>query len=320
MLLEGIIIASYAIGCHIAYIYIRGEFGNQAKLLNRTITQAHEKGFLGKDILGSGFDLDVVVHRGAGAYICGEETALLESLEGKRGYPRLKPPFPAVEGFMKSPTIVNNVETLANIPWIIENGGDAYAAIGTEKSTGTRLFSVSGHVNKPGVYELPHGITMRELVYDHCGGITDDRPIKAIIPGGSSVPVLDASAIDMKLDYESVAEAGSMLGSAAVIIMNDSICMVDAILRITEFYAHESCGQCTPCREGIPWMVRLLKKIEEGKGELADIDYLLEISTNITGRTICPLGDAAAMPVESFVKVFRSEFEDHVREKRCPSG
>jgi NADH-quinone oxidoreductase subunit F len=316
-LIEGTIISAYAIGCHQAFIYIRGEFCYGAEVLNRAVREAYEKGYLGKNILGSGFDLDLIVHRGAGAYICGEETGLLESIEGKRGHPRLKPPFPAVVGLYDSPTIINNVETLANIPHIIHNGADWYASIGVERNTGTRLFGVSGHVQKRGVYELPMGISLRELIFDHCGGMRNGRKLKAVVPGGSSVPVLTADQIDVSLDFDSIAKAGSMLGSAGVIVMDDSTCMVKAALRISKFYAEESCGQCTQCREGTEWIYRLLSRIESGSGRSGELELLLDICANMKALTICPLSDAAAMPIESYIQKFHDEFAAHIQEQRC---
>ncbi len=316
-LIEGTAIAAYALDCHKAFIYIRGEFAYGARVLDKAVAEAYGKGFLGRNILGSGFDLDIVVHRGAGAYICGEETALLESLEGKRGHPRLKPPFPAVVGLYKCPTVINNVETLANVPHIVVNGPEWFASIGVERNTGTRLFGVSGHVQRRGVYELPMGVTLRELIYDHCGGIREGRRLKAVVPGGSSVPVLRAESVDVRLDFDSVAKAGSMLGSAGVIVMDDSTCMVKAVRRITRFYAEESCGQCTQCREGTEWLYQILSRIEAGTGKPGELEVLLDICTNMKGRTICPLSDAAAMPVESYIQSFRDEFEAHIREHRC---
>ena len=316
-LIEGAIISAYALNCHRAFIFIRGEFVHGAGVLNKAVGESYARGYLGKDILGSGYHLDLLVHRGAGAYICGEETALLESLEGRRGHPRLKPPFPAVVGLYGCPTVINNVETLANVPHIVNNGPEWYAAIGVERNTGTRLFAVSGHVRKRGVYEFPMGITLRELIYEHCGGMRDGSKLKAVVPGGSSVPVLTADQVDVRLDFDSVAKAGSMLGSAGVIVMDDSTCMVKAITRITRFYAEESCGQCTQCREGTEWMYQILKRIESGKGRNGELEVLLDICKNMTARTICPLSDAAAMPVESYVKRFYDEFDAHIREQRC---
>jgi NADH-quinone oxidoreductase subunit F len=316
-LLEGVIISSYALGCHQAFIYIRGEFAYGAEVLNRAIQEAYDHGYLGKNILGSGFDLDLVVHRGAGAYICGEETALLESIEGKRGHPRLKPPFPAVVGLYGSPTVINNVETLANISHIINNGAEWFASIGVERNSGTRLFGVSGHAKKRGVYELPMGTSLRELIYDHCGGIRDDRKLKAVVPGGSSVPVLTSDQIDVSLDFDSIAKAGSMLGSAGVIVMDDSTCMVKAAMRISQFYAEESCGQCTQCREGTEWMHRILVRLENGNGRNGDLELLLDICANMKALTICPLSDAAAMPIESYIRKFYDEFAAHIQQRHC---
>jgi NADH-quinone oxidoreductase subunit F len=316
-LIEGAVISTYALGCHQAFIYIRGEFCYGAEVLNTAIGEAYEEGYLGKNILGSGFDLDLVVHRGAGAYICGEETALLESIQGKRGHPRLKPPFPAVIGLYGSPTVINNVETLANIPHIINHGAEWFASIGVEKNSGTRLFAVSGHVMKRGVYELPMGTSMRELLFDHCGGMRNGRELKAIVPGGSSVPVLTADQVDVRLDFDSIAKAGSMMGSAGIIVMDDSTCMVKAALRISKFYAEESCGQCTQCREGTEWMYRILTKIENGRGKSGELELLLDICDRMKGRTICPLSDAAAMPIESYIQKFYDEFAAHIQEQRC---
>ncbi|RMH87425.1 MAG: NADH oxidoreductase (quinone) subunit F [Calditrichaeota bacterium] len=306
--LEGAMIGSYAIRANTCYIYIRGEFVKEARILEAAIAEAYQKGYLGKNILGSGYDLDMYVHRGAGAYICGEETGLIESLEGKRGWPRIKPPFPAIEGVFRCPTIVNNVETLACVPYIITRGADWFKAIGPEGSPGPKLFCVSGHVKKPGVYELPMGIPLRELIYEHAGGILNDKKLKAVIPGGSSVPVLTAEEIDVNMDFDSLAKIGSMLGSAGVIVMDEDTDMVNALLNISHFYRHESCGQCTPCREGTTWAWLLLKRIHAGEGTRKDLQLLEEIAGGLY-RTICPLGDAAAMPIESFLKKFRHEFE-----------
>lgn len=316
-LIEGTIISAYAIGCHQAFIYIRGEFCYGAEVLNKAVREAYEKGYLGKNIQGSGFDLDLMVHRGAGAYICGEETGLLESIEGRRGHPRLKPPFPAVVGLYDSPTIINNVETLANIPHIINNGAEWYAAIGVERNSGTRLFGVSGHARKRGVYEFPMGISLRELIFDHCGGMRNGRKLKAVVPGGSSVPVLTADQVDVSLDFDSIAKAGSMLGSAGVIVMDESTCMVKAAMRISKFYAEESCGQCTQCREGTEWLYRILTRIENGSGRSGELELLLDLCANMKALTICPLSDAAAMPIESYVKKFYDEFAAHIQEHRC---
>ncbi|MEW5805840.1 MAG: NADH-quinone oxidoreductase subunit NuoF [Acidobacteriota bacterium] len=318
LLIEGIIIGSYAIRAHLAFIYIRGEYVHGYNILKKAIAETYDKGFLGKNILGTGFNLDLILHRGAGAYICGEETALMDSIEGKRGNPRLKPPFPAQIGIFKNPTNINNVETLANVPAIIEKGGEWYSKIGRANNTGTKLYCLSGHIKRPGVYELPLGIPLRELIYNHGGGmLQDDRKLKAVIPGGSSVPVLTADQVDVLMDFDSLQAAGSMLGSAGIIVMDDSVCMVKATHRITKFYAHESCGQCTPCREGTGWMEKLLRRMEAGRGENGDTELLYDVAQNILGNTICPLGDAAAMPVMSFVEKFREEFEFHISNKRC---
>ncbi len=316
-LIEGIIISAFALSCHRAFIYIRGEFVYGAGVLNKAIDQAREKGYLGKNILGSGFDLELSVHRGAGAYICGEETALLESIEGKRGHPRLKPPFPAVVGLYGAPTVINNVETIANVPHIIENGAEWFASIGTERNTGTRLFGVSGHVKKRGVYELPMGVAMKELIFDHCGGIRDGHKLKAVVPGGSSVPVMTPDQIEVPLDFDSVAKAGSMLGSAGVIVMDDSTCMVKAAKVLAKFYAEESCGQCSQCREGTEWLYRILTRIENGDGRAGELELMLDICANMKGKTICPLSDAAAMPIESYIQRFYDEFAAHIKEQRC---
>jgi len=322
LLIEGMVIAGYAIGSHVGYIYIRGEYVREARLLEEAIQEAYSNKLLGKNILGSGFSFDITVHRGAGAYICGEETALLSSLEGRRGEPRVKPPFPAIAGAFGGPTTVNNVETLASIPFIINNGGTWFAKLGKfEKSGGTRLISVSGHVNKPGVYEFSSGaVTIRQLIYDHCGGILDDRKLKAVIPGGTSAPVLTPDEIDVSYDIDPVAKIGSMFGSAAMIVVHDGYCVVRLLKRIVNFYAHESCGQCTPCREGVKWMKNIISRIEKGQGKEQDIQLLEEISENISGKTLCALGDAAAGPVASFVKKFRADFEAHIRGGRCPSA
>ena len=321
MLLEGIAITCYANDIHAAYVYIRGEYKRQAEVLEAAIEEARAAGILGPRLLGkSDFALDIFVHRGAGAYICGEESALLESLEGKKGYPRLKPPFPAVVGLYGKPTIVNNVETLANVPWIVANGGAAYAALGGGKTGGTRLFGVSGHVNRPGVYEKPAAYNLKQLIMEDCGGIPGGRKVKAVIPGGSSSPVLRGDEIDISLEVDAVKAAGSMSGSGGVIVFDDSTCMVRALARIAKFYAEESCGQCTPCREGTSWMEGIVEKIEHGHGTRADVDKLEQLAGNIGGNTSCALGDAASMPVQSFVKKFRDEFIRHVEERRCPFG
>ncbi|MCC7442212.1 MAG: NADH-quinone oxidoreductase subunit NuoF [Bdellovibrionales bacterium] len=320
LLIEGMVIGGYTIGAHTGYIYIRGEYTREAKLLRAAIDEAYANGYLGKNILGSGFSFDLTVHRGAGAYICGEETGLLNSLEGKRGEPRVKPPFPAQAGAFGGPTIVNNVETLTAIPFIVNQGGKWFASLGrAEKSGGTRLFCVSGQVKKPGLYELPSGgVTLRQLIYDYCGGILGDKKLRAVIPGGSSAPVLTPDEIDVVLDIEPLMKIGSMLGSAGVMVVSEDYCLVRLIWRITKFYEHESCGQCTPCREGCKWMKDVLWRIESGKGRDQDLALLLDIAENINGKTLCALGDAAAGPVLSFVRKFKADFEAHIRGKRCP--
>ena len=322
LLIEGMVIGGFAIGSNIGYIYIRGEYTREAILLQEAIDEAYKAGYLGKNIQGSGFTFDLTVHRGAGAYICGEETGLLNSLEGKRGEPRVKPPFPAQAGAFGGPTIVNNVETLTAVPFIINNGGEWFAKLGKlEKSGGTRLFCVSGHVKKPGLYELPAGsVTLRQLIYDYCGGILNDRKLKAVIPGGSSAPVLTPDEIDVIVDIEPLMKIGTMLGSAGIMVVSEDYCVVKLIQRITKFYAHESCGQCTPCREGCKWMEDVLHRIEHGHGREQDLALLLDIADNIAGKTLCALGDAAAGPVSSFVKKFRGDFEAHIRGGRCPNA
>jgi len=320
-LIEGIAICCFANDIHLAYVYIRGEFARQARILEAALEEARQAGIIGPRLLGKkDFEVDIQVHRGAGAYICGEESALLESLEGKKGYPRLKPPFPAVVGLWGKPTIINNVETLANLPWIVEHGGQAFAALGTGKSGGTRLFCVSGHVNRPGVYEKPVHQNLRQLIFEDCGGIVGGRKVKAVIPGGSSAPVLAASEIDVSLEFDALKAAGTMAGSGGVIVFDESTCMVRALHRIARFYAEESCGQCTPCREGTPWMEGVLEKLEAGHGQAADVARLEQMANSIMGMTICALGDAAAMPVQSFVKKFKDEFLQHATEHRCPFG
>jgi NADH-quinone oxidoreductase subunit F len=316
-LIEGMIIAGYAIGASVGYNYIRGEFWEPYERFEAALAEAREAGLLGENILGSGFSFELHSHLGAGAYICGEETALLESLEGKKGQPRFKPPFPAQFGLYGRPTIINNTETLASIPDIVRQGADWFRGIGTEKSGGPKLFAVSGNVNRPGVYEVPLGTPFPELL-EMAGGMREGRSIKAVIPGGSSAPVLPGDVMmDCTMDYESIAAAGSMLGSGAVIVMNDTNCMVKVLDRISYFYYEESCGQCTPCREGTGWMHRVVHRIEHGRGRPEDMDLLDDVAKKIMGRTICALGDAAAMPVASFVKHFRDEFQYHVDHKKC---
>ncbi len=320
MFVEGVAIAAYTIGASCAFIYLRGEYLTEFEVLTAALEEARKAGFVGKDVLGSGWGLTVVVHRGAGAYICGEETALLDSLEGQRGQPRTKPPFPAISGLYASPTLINNVETLATVPKFLELGGSRYARLGVENSAGTRVFSLSGNVARGGNYELELGTTLRELVYDIGGGIPDGRELKAIIPGGSSVPVLGADEVDTPLDFDAMAEAGTMLGSGGVIVIDDRCCMVQLGLRVAQFYMHESCGKCTPCREGTRWMVQLLRKIEEGEASQGELDVLLNACDRILGNCLCPLGDAAAMPVASYVAKFREEYQRHIDEGGCPFG
>ena len=317
-LIEGMVIAGRAIGSHQGFIYIRGEYRYVLDIVQGAITEAYERGYLGKNILGSEFDYDLLIHTGAGAYECGEESALMESLEGKRGYPRIKPPFPAVVGLYGCPTIINNVETLSAVPAIILGGGEAYANLGTPKNGGTRLLCVAGHINKPGIYEIPLGMNMKEFIYGMAGGITGGKKLKAVIPGGSSCPLLTADEIDIPMDYDSVAKAGSMLGSGGMVVMDEDTCMVDMARRIMHFYAHESCGWCIPCREGTTWLRKMLERLHAGYGREQDIDMLSELSKNILGRSFCPLGDAAAMPTISIVQKWRNEFEDHLH-GRCAS-
>jgi NADH-quinone oxidoreductase subunit F len=317
LLIEGMIITSYAIGAAKAYIYIRGEFEFGAKRLEAAIKEACDKGYLGRDILGSGFSLDLYVHRGAGAYICGEETALLESLEGFRGQPRKKPPFPALAGLYNRPTVINNVETLACIPAIVEKGAAWFAKIGPEKSTGPKIFGVSGHVNKPGLYELPMGTPLREIIFEHSGGIRGDKKLKAVIPGGVSAPMLVEADLDTPMDFDSLAAKGSMLGSGAVIVMDETTCMVKAAYIIMRFFSHESCGKCTPCREGTLWLTRILKRLEYGQGRPGDVEELERLCENIFGRTFCPLGDGAVMSLRGAMKNFKDEFLYHEKNKKC---
>jgi NADH-quinone oxidoreductase subunit F len=320
LLIEGIGIASFAMTIHACYIYIRGEFVREAKILEEAIAEAYAKGFLGKNILGAGFDLDVHVHRGAGAYICGEETSLINSLEGKRGWPRLKPPFPASIGAFGLPTIVNNVETISDVPWIVSNGGEKFAALGVEKNGGTRLVGVSGAVNRPGVYELSAGVNLRDIIYVHAGGIKDGKELKAVIPGGSSTPVLRPNEIDVAYDIESMAKIGSASGSGGVIVIPEGTCMVRALMVLMNFYSHESCGQCTPCREGTGWLATIVRRIEAGKGLDGDVELILDVCDNMMGRTICPLSEAAVMPAQSFIWKFREEFDRHIADRKCPYG
>ena len=317
LLIEGCAISCYAIGAKIAYIYIRGEFFHVQEILEAEIEKAYKAGYLGKNIFGSGFDCDVFMHRGAGAYEAGEETALIESLEGKRAQPRLKPPFPAVEGLYNCPTAVNNVETLCNVPLIVLNGAEWFARLGPEKNGGPKLYCISGHVKKPGVYEASMNMTLRELIYDCAGGVRGDRQLKAIIPGGSSVPLLMPDQLDTPASFDAIQKAGSLLGSAGLIVLDDTVCMVWLAMNLLHFYRHESCGKCTPCREGCDWLYKLLQRLERGEGREKDLDLLLGVSNNIVGKTLCAFGDAAATPVLSTMKLFRHEYEAHVREGRC---
>jgi len=312
LLIEGILISSYAVGIHTAFIYIRGEYENVALRLEKAISQSYEKGFLGKNILDTGFDLDVFVHRGAGAYICGEETALLESLEGKRGNPRLKPPFPASIGLFNCPTVINNIETLSNVPLIILNGAQWFCQKGLPKDGGTRIFGVSGMVNKPGIYELPLGTSLKEIIFQYAGGMKEGKKLKAVIPGGMSAPVLTADEIDIPMDFDSLVEAKSMLGSAAVIVIDEDTSILDVLKVVTRFYSHESCGQCTPCRIGNSWINKSVKRLAEGKGNKKDVDNITRLASNMLGKTLCPLGDAAAMPILAITQKFRDEIEFHI--------
>ena len=316
-LLEGTIISSYAIGARQAFIYVRGEVLHVLRRLQHAVQEAYEAGYLGTDILGSGYDLDVVVHAGAGAYICGEETALLDSLEGRRGQPRLRPPFPAVAGLYASPTVINNVETIASVPAIVDKGVDWFRSIGTEKSPGFTLYSLSGHVTTPGQYEAPLGVTLRELL-DMAGGVRAGHELKFWTPGGSSTPLLTADHLDVPLDYEGVAAAGSMLGTKALQIFDDSTCVVRAVLRWTEFYKHESCGKCTPCREGFWWLVQIFQRLEAGDGTEADLEKLLDLSDNIAGRAFCALADGGIAPITSSIQYFRDEYVAHFEHGGCP--
>jgi len=319
LLIEGCAIGCYAIGAKVAYIYIRGEFYHVQEMLERAIDEAYKAGYLGKNIFGSGFDCDVYVHRGAGAYEAGEETALIESLEGKRAQPRIKPPFPAVAGLYQCPTAVNNVETLCNVPLIVLNGPEWFAGLGPEKNGGPKLFCISGHVKRPGVYEASMHTTLRDLIFgDHYAqGMKDGRTFKAIIPGGSSVPILLDQHLDTPASFDHIQKAGSLLGSAGLIVMDDSVCMVWLAMNLLHFYRHESCGKCTPCREGGDWLYKLLQRVERGEGQMKDLDLLFGVANNIVGKTLCAFGDAAATPVLTTLNHFKHEFEAHVREGRC---
>ncbi|MFQ5912596.1 MAG: NADH-quinone oxidoreductase subunit NuoF [Nitrospinota bacterium] len=319
LLLEGALIACYAVGIQTVYVYVRGEYGFAYQRLQAAVEEAYKAGYLGQNILGKGFKCEVHLHRGAGAYICGEETGLLESLEGKRGQPRPKPPFPALKGLYGCPTVINNVETLCSLADIVLNGPEWFAGIGFERNTGTRVFAVSGHVKKPGCYELPLNVTCRELIYEHTGGITCDRALKAVIPGGASAPMISADEIDVRMGFDTLAAIGTMGGSGAVIVMDETTDIVQATYVLTRFFHHESCGQCTPCREGTGWAHRILKRILDGDGRPEDLDLLLEMSANIKGgRCLCPLGDAACGPIESSLRKFREDYEAHIRRAPVP--
>ena len=317
LLIEGCAIGCYAIGAKVAYIYIRGEFFHVQSYLQRAIDEAYAKGYLGKNIFGSGFECDVYVHRGAGAYEAGEETALLESLEGKRAQPRNKPPFPAVAGLYNKPSAVNNVETLCNVPIIVSKGVEWYTSVGPEKNGGPKLYCVSGHVKNPGVFEASMNVTLRELIEGHAGGVREGRMLKAVIPGGSSVPILLPNQLDTRASFDDIQKAGSLLGSAAIVVLDDTTCMVWLAENLLHFYRHESCGKCTPCREGTDWLHKILRRIERGDGQMRDLDLLTSISGNVGGKTLCAFGDAAVTPVQTTLKHFRHEYEAHIREQRC---
>jgi NADH-quinone oxidoreductase subunit F len=313
LLIEGMILCSYACQIETGYIYMRGEFQDLSFIMDKALEEAHAKGYLGKNILGTGFNLDIHTHLGAGAYICGEESALLNSLEGGRGEPRMKPPFPAVEGLYSKPTVINNVETLCVVPYIVNEGAEKYASFGTEKSKGTKLVSVSGHVKKPGNYEIEMGTPTSELIYNLAGGIRNDNKLKAFIPGGSSVPMLPADKVDTPYDYESLAAAGTMLGSGALIVIDDSVNIVETTLRLISFYMHESCGKCTPCREGTRWLYQIVERIMQNKGQLEYIEKLEDICGNMSFKAFCPLADACVAPVVSSIKHFRSDYEKYFK-------
>jgi NADH-quinone oxidoreductase subunit F len=314
LLIEGTLIAAYAMGVQTSYIYIRGEYGKWIKMLEKAIEAAYSNGYIGKDILGSNFATDILVHRGAGAYICGEESSLMNSIEGDRGYPRVKPPFPAQFGLWGCPTTINNVETISNVPLIVNNGWEWYTRIGAPKHPGPILVGVSGHVNKPGVYEMPTGVPLLEIIYKYAGGIPGDKALKAVIPGGSSTMILRGDQLEgVCMDGDSLKAAGSSVGTAGLIVMDEDTDLIKVIARISKFYYHESCGQCTPCREGTGWLWKILKRFEHGEGRKQDIDLLMDIANNIEGNTICALGDAAAWPVQSMIRKFRDEFEKRVK-------
>ena len=316
--IEGVMIAALAVGAKTGYIYLRGEYRYLVEIMEKAVADAYARGFIGKNIFGSGRDLDVYVHSGAGAYEVGEESALMESLEGKRGVPRIRPPFPAVVGLWGGPTVINNCETLASVPHIMLGGGQWFADLGTPKNGGVHLVSISGNVERPGVYEMPLGYNLKKMIYEVAGGIQGDRKLKGVVPGGSSVPILLPEEIDIPADYDGLAKAGSMLGSGAVIVLDERMCMVRFALRVIKFYQHESCGWCIPCREGTDWIKKTLTRFHAGGGVAKDIDNLKYLAENMLGRTFCPLGDAAAMPIISYVQKYRKEFEDHLDGKPCP--
>jgi NADH-quinone oxidoreductase subunit F len=322
MLIEGAAIACKAVDAHSCYIYIRGEFGLAYQRIQAAVEEAYREGILGKSAIGTDYALEMVVHRGAGAYICGEETALLESLEGKKGQPRLKPPFPAIEGLFACPTVVNNVETLAAVPHIIARGADWWKSLSrTPAEGGTKLVGVSGHVARPGVYEVPGGLTLREVIYDVAGGMRDpSKPLKAVIPGGSSCPILTPAQIDVSYDFDGLKKVGSLMGTGCPTVIEEGTCIVRLLRRVSRFYAHESCGQCTPCREGGDWLFKVISRIEAGRATIADVDLLESVASKVEGHTICPFGEALAWPVRSYSKQFRDEFVRHVKEGRCPFG
>jgi len=308
-LIEGMIISAYAIGSHLAFVYIRGEYVHPWRVFSAAVQEAYAAGLLGKNILGSGFDLDVVVHRGAGAYICGEETGLISSLEGKKGWPKLKPPFPAIRGAFGAPTIVNNVETICHVPPIIKRGAAWFAGLGTATQGGTRMYSVSGHVARPGVYELPVSVTLRSLIYEHAGGMPKGKRLKAVVPGGSSAAILTADEIDVAMDVDGLKNAGTMAGSAGVIVMDETVSIPEALMVVARFYAHESCGQCTPCREATGWIYKMTRRIVEGKARKDDLDTILDVARRGAGTTICAFYDGAVGPYISYIEKFRDEFE-----------
>lgn len=311
--IEGTMIAGLAIGAKMGFIYLRGEYRYLLEIMERAIAQCYERGILGKNIFGTGFDFDVVSQTGAGAYEVGEESALMESLEGKRGVPRIKPPFPAVVGLYGGPTVINNAETIASVPFIFEMGAAEYAKIGTERNGGTRLFGISGHVNRPGVYELPMGYNLKKMIYEVAGGIPDGKALKAVVPGGASCPILRADEIDVGMDFDQMGKAGTMLGSAGVVVLDETVSIVEFALRTIKFYQHESCGWCIPCREGTDWLKKTMIRFQEGYGRSQDIDNMRYLAENMLGRTFCPLGDAAAMPMLGFFKKFRDEFEEYIK-------